>query len=263
MSDPLWDLLQRAKESQLSSLGTTGLAVSITGALWLSRALIKLRREIKRKGWREVRKDWKSAAKEGAIGVGLTAVVWCALFAWNLHKVVVSDYGELHSLKSEIPTVKHERDEYRKQADGIPSLQQQIDSLRAQLGQKPKLVTQTVEKQVPQEVKKQCWMAPHFGMPNSAIKGAVTATAVILHCNYRVDAPLRVAIEFDRDFIPGAIVMPSSGVMMGIGTGKEGKVYLAQIGSPALPSEQVIIATVYGETDQYPRPIRAKIETVQ
>src|SRR5215470_6083531 len=108
MSDPLWNLLQRAKESQLSSLGTTGLAVSIAAGLWLIRASIKLRREIKHKGWREVRKDWKSALKEGAIGVGLTAIVWFSLFAWNLHKVVVADYGELHTLKDQVATLQRE-----------------------------------------------------------------------------------------------------------------------------------------------------------
>jgi len=100
-------------------------------------------------------------------------------------------------------------------------------------------------------------------MPNSTIKGAVTATAAILHCNYKVDAPFRVVVEFDRDFIPGALIMPGVGVMMGGGGQKTGKLYVSQVDSPALTSEQLVIITVYGPTDQYPRSIGGKIEAIR
>jgi len=247
MSDPLWNLLQRAKESQLSSLGTTGLAVSIAAGLWLIRASIKLRREIKHKGWREVRKDWKSALKEGAIGVGLTAIVWFSLFAWNLHKVVVADYGELHSLKDQVATLQRERD----------ILQKDNDDLTRKLTTKPTLVTKTIQVPAP-DIKKQCWVAQHFGLPTSNKNGAVTATAVIMHCNYRIEAPYVAAVEFDRDFIPGGVDVPSAGSFQS-GTDKQGKVFVVSIGAPTLPPEQVVILTVYGSTDQYPRPIRGEI----
>lgn len=111
--------------------------------------------------------------------------------------------------------------------------------------------------------KPQCWVANHFGMPNSTIPGAVTATAAILHCNHRIEAPLVVAVEFDRDFIPGAMVVPEAGVMMGVGTEKRGKVFLGRVGSPALLSDQLAIVTVYGPTDQYPRVVRGSIESLK
>src|SRR5689334_21487973 len=44
---------------------------------------------------------------------------------------------------------------------------------------------------------RRCWLANYFGMPNSKIAGAVTATTAILHCSTRVEAPFRVVVEFD------------------------------------------------------------------
>lgn len=149
-----------------------------------------------------------------------------------------------------------ERNAYQTKADRIPELEEKI---KAQEGKPPKVITQKVT--VEQE--KRCWIASHFGMPNSTIKGAVTATAAIIHCNYKIDAPFRVMVEFDKDFIPGGTVLPSSGVTMIAGTGKNGRVYIGQINSPAVTSDQLVIITVYGETDQYPRPVRYKIEAIQ
>jgi hypothetical protein len=107
-----------------------------------------------------------------------------------------------------------------------------------------------------------CWLSNPFGMPNSTIKGAITATAAIVHCNYKIDAPFKVAVEFDRDFIPGGMVLTDSGIMMGGGGVKEG-VYLAQVNSPALLSDQLIVVTVYGPTDQYPRGLRASVSALR
>jgi hypothetical protein len=108
-----------------------------------------------------------------------------------------------------------------------------------------------------------CWFSNHFGMPNSTIKGAVTATAIIIHCNYKVDAPFAVSLEFDRDFIPGALVLPDSGAWSLGPTRKAGMQYYGAIASPALLSDQLAIMTVYGTTDQYPRSIRGKIDALK
>lgn len=123
----------------------------------------------------------------------------------------------------------------------------------------PKVITRTLPAPEPE---KKCWMSNHFGMPNSTIQGAVTATAAIMHCNYKVDAPYVVQVEFDRDFIPGATVEPDSGIIMGGGEGKKGRVYFGRTNSPALLSEQLVIVTVYGTTDQYPRALRGTIKTL-
>ena len=112
---------------------------------------------------------------------------------------------------------------------------------------------------------KQCWVSNHFGMPNSRIQGAVTATAAIIHCTYKINAPFKVAVEFDRDFIPGALVLPDSGMMMSGGgpQGKEGKTFVSQVIQPPLLREQLAIVTVYGPTDQYPRALRASVKTLE
>jgi hypothetical protein len=136
----------------------------------------------------------------------------------------------------------------------------QIKQLTQQLAAKPRTIT-VGGPPVPQT--RQCWLSNHFGMPNSTIKGAVTATAAILHCNTKTDAPFRVAVEFDKDFIPGAMTLPDVGIVMGIGQEKQGNVYVGQVGSPALLSEQLIVVTVYGTTDQYPRALRASVEALK
>ncbi len=108
---------------------------------------------------------------------------------------------------------------------------------------------------------KRCWLANHFGLPNSTIKGAVTATAAIVHCNVKVDAPFQVAVEFDRDFIPGSMVVPGSGGFMG-SVVKNGRTFIQSAGYPLL-SNQLAIVTVYGETGQYPRAVQASVETLK
>lgn len=108
-----------------------------------------------------------------------------------------------------------------------------------------------------------CWVSAHFEMPNSTIENAVTASAVIIHCNHKVEAPFRVAVEFDRDFIPGGLTLNDSGTWTGGGERKQGNVCFADVGSPSLLSDQIVVMTVYGSTDQYPRPLKAKIESMK
>jgi hypothetical protein len=114
----------------------------------------------------------------------------------------------------------------------------------------PKVIIRTLP--APEQEKK-CWVANHFGLPNSKIDGAITATAAIMHCNYKIEAPFVVQVEFDRDFIPGTMVLPESGVTMREFTGKQGKVFIGKITAPSLVSEQLVIVTAYGRTDQFPR----------
>jgi len=67
MPDSVWNILSRTLDSQIASLGTTGLAVSIAIFLWLIRVSSKLRGEVKRIGWSAVIKNWRSGVKEGLI----------------------------------------------------------------------------------------------------------------------------------------------------------------------------------------------------
>ena len=138
----------------------------------------------------------------------------------------------------------------------ITQLKQQVRDRENAPG---KIVTRT------QEPEKRCWLSNHFGFPNSKIQGAVTATAAIFRCNYRIEVPFVVAVEFDRDFIPGALVLPDSGMIMSTGPAqkKEGKVFIGQVAQPALLVGQLAIVTVFGMTDQFPRAVSAKFVTQQ
>ena len=110
--------------------------------------------------------------------------------------------------------------------------------------------------------KDQCWVTDHFGFPSSKVRGAVTATEAIIRCNYKIEAPFQVQVEFDRDFIPGAMILPEASVVMGGGGGKVGNVFSGEISSPSLPSNQLVIVTVYGKTDQYPRVAKGNIKSM-
>src|SRR5713226_2578113 len=138
MVNPVWNLLSRARESQLSSLGTTGLAVSIAGCLWLIRVVAKLSGEVRKTGWKTTAKDWKSHIKEGLIGAGLTALVWCCLFAWNVYKVLNADYQRLSFLEADYPKQKE-------QADRVKGLEKQIQDLQSKPApdNRPKIIYRT------------------------------------------------------------------------------------------------------------------------
>jgi hypothetical protein len=124
----------------------------------------------------------------------------------------------------------------------------------------PKVITRTLTS----EVEKKCWVSNHLGMPNSTIKGTMTATASILRCNHKIEAPWQVTLVFDREFIPGALTLPDSGSWFpGGGPGKQALSYSLQINSPALLSEQLVIVTVYGTTDQFPHALRGSINSLK
>ena len=40
-------------------------------------------------------------------------------------------------------------------------------------------------------------------------------------------------------------------------------IYVGQVNSPPLLSDQLVIVTVYGETDQYPRALRGAVKTLK
>jgi hypothetical protein len=204
-------------------------------------------------GWKELRKHWIETAIVALVAFPtVTFVIYGTQFAWEVAKVGYEDHASLVLATSQSSQLRSQ----------VTQLTTDKSALEDRLAKKPSTVTKTVTAP-PAPPDKQCWLADHFGMPNSTIKGAVTATAAILHCNYRVDSPLKVVVEFDRDFIPGALVMPGAGMVMGVGGGKNGRVYEWRVDGPALPSEHLVVVTVYGPTDQYPRALRGEIATIQ
>ena len=187
------------------------------------------------------------SAPSAIITAGITVLVWVLIFGCFVVRTVYNDHESL-VLRANAPKPQ------------CPSC--------ATCAICPPQTTKVVNKEVPVasppvQPAPRCWLSQHFGMPNSTIKGAVTATAVILHCNHKVDAPYQVVVEFDRDFIPGALVPNDSGMWTGGGEVKQGKLCASQINSPALLSDQIVVMTVYGDTDQYPRPVRGDIKSLQ
>jgi len=120
----------------------------------------------------------------------------------------------------------------------------------------PKVIIHTVE-----ETHK-CWMTNHFEPPGPRKENVLTATTVIIHCNYKVEAPFTVQLEFAADnFIGGdSAFLPDEGIVMtGAGGYKRGRMTFAVVNSPSLPVQELVTVLVLGTTDQYPRAIRYAI----
>jgi hypothetical protein len=200
-----------------------------------------------RRGWQDMKNRW---TENFLMGLGVTAFGYLILFAWSTIQTV---YDNHHDSVSRWQAVVNEKNNLK------AGLTERDNYITKQEGTSP--VTKVVTKAAP-PIQPRCWASSHFGMPNSRVQGAVTTTAVILHCNHKVDAPFRVAVEFDRDFIPGATVLNDSGSWNGGGEEKLGKNCISDFTSPSLLSDQIVVMTVYGATDQYPRPVRADIESL-
>lgn len=100
-----------------------------------------------------------------------------------------------------------------------------------------------------------CRVSELFAEPNPNIKGAMSETIVVIHCNYRIDAPLCARVEFTQDFVQGNIFLPDEGTVMGGGWKKQGKVYQGCLQSPSLPANHILTVTVEGTTKEFPRVI--------
>jgi hypothetical protein len=205
---------------------------------------------LRMRGWPEMRRRWLES-----VGIGVVSVFagWVTLF---LYSVIVTTYHDHFDVNGRWRAVVNEKNQLK---GLLTTRDKYITRLQEQVATKPGTVTKTVT--VSPENK--CWLDHHFGIPNSTVKGAVTATAVIIHCNHKIEAPFRAVIEMDREFITGAVVMSRAGVMLGGGEQKQGRVCIASVEGPALLSESLLIVTVYGPTDQYPRAIKGDVQTIK
>jgi len=211
------------------------------------------------KTWRgklaAVRDHWKQNLRDGVLIAG---ALWLLLFVISLTRAIYishkTDGGAATRLKEERDTAREERDGFKHERD---TLKRENEGFKKQ---GPKIVTKTL---LPPPQENKCWFANYGGFPNTKIQGAVTATAVIIHCNYRVEAPYAVNIKFDRDFLVGSLIVLGGGMSMVHGPGKQGNILGAQVDVPALLPNQNIVVTVYGTTDQYPTPLSAGIEAIK
>jgi len=106
-----------------------------------------------------------------------------------------------------------------------------------------------------------CWFGNQFEIANPTVKEAVTATAVVIHCNHKVDAPYEVLVRFDTAFIPGSVTVLDDGVLF-VDMGVEGLVLKVTM-NPSLLADQTLVVTVYGPTKQYPRAGSVTINSVK
>ena len=185
-------------------------------------------------------RDGKGAA---GYGVLLTVGLWLCLLVWCATQIVYGDRRALSSQKSALDT------EVQRLSTENTGLITERDKLKTDNDRLKRNPSRT---QPAQEAEQRCWLSNFFGMPTSTVKGAVTASAAVIHCNKKIDAPFEVAVEFDKDFLPGAMTLPDSGVVMGSGEDKQGKIYVGRINNPPLLSDQLIVVTVYGRSTSIP-----------
>ncbi len=142
----------------------------------------------------------------------------------------------------------------------VPGMDAALGAGSLDLKSKPTRVV--VKSAANQPEPKRCWFWRITLIADSTINGEQSqTTAAIVHCNVKVDAPFQVAFEFDRDFIPGSMVVPGSGGFMG-SVVKNGRTFIQSAGYPLL-SNQLAIVTVHGETGQYPRAVQTSVETLK
>ena len=194
--------------------------------------------------WEAIKKSWT----ETFILVGSWTVVWVALLGWSMARTVYEDYqgwmARDSSLRAQLISMRNERGSWKKQ----------LVSAESAAKGKTKLVPAP---------KKQCWAFNTFGPPSPAVKGSVSATEVILYCNYKIDAPYEVAVRFDRDFIPGNVTPLGApdGVIGGMGQ-KRGNVLSSVVEMPPLFAYTPLLVTVYSTAEQVVHSGRVSIGTI-
>lgn len=200
-------------------------------------------------GWPEMRKRLGESLLIGVISVGAG---WFLLLIWS---VAVGIYHDHFDVNGRWRAVVNEKNDLKA---GLARRDTYISQLQIENDAKPKVVA----REIPSA--KQCWLVNDPALPPSSNKvpGAMTTTAVIIHCNYKIDAPYKILIKMDRDFIGTGTVNTPDAMMFGGSWQKQGTTYVLNQQGPALAPDQIVIVTVYGTTDQYPKAISGKIATV-
>lgn len=245
----------------MSTVGFVALSCVLPVVIYI--ALIFIPAYLKRVNggfWRSVLDRMKGSWLESLISVGTFLVFWIVSLSISLVQTIYNEHRALVSANSQLTqqsvALSKERDDWKAKFTAADDELRSRSKQPIEKGSAKDRVSAVVNE-------KRCWLTNHFGMANSTIPGAVTATAAIIHCNYKIDAPFMIQVEFDREFIPGGTTLNDVGGFMSDGEGKNGLLRWNRISSPALLSEQVVVVTVYGKTDQYPRAKTVRIETLQ
>lgn len=99
------------------------------------------------RGWEEMKQELaKSISVTFVVTLAVQVILFGPVFIWHGVDVVFLDH---QNLETENQKIRGERDRYKQQADRVPTLEQQINTLEAEQGKKPKIVTRTVQVPVP------------------------------------------------------------------------------------------------------------------
>jgi hypothetical protein len=191
------------------------------------------------------------------IGIGVTAFAYSVLFAWSTVRTVYDDHhdstGRWRAVVNEKNTLKgmlQVRDAY-------------IKRLEAGAATKPSVIQTT--KFVPQP--KKCWVDSVGKYPNP--QTGHTVALVTLHCNYRVDAPLRISLATNRPIANFNYLLPSgevpivpmgqvSGTEKGVGVDRS--LYI-DLQGPSFSAEQMVVIQVESMTTDAPIPLNGSINS--
>jgi hypothetical protein len=108
---------------------------------------------------------------------------------------------------------------------------------------------------------RQCWESQHPIAINpyvvSRYPEAKLATEVDVYCSYRINAPLRVDIEFDKELVMGQAIIAGESYQVN-GPRESGKRLYGDFGAPDLPAYHLLLATVY--TKEWTNVLKWKVE---
>jgi hypothetical protein len=237
------NLFFRTWTDLLSALGTTTLAVVLFSVLvpaviWLGTVIAKWRSGKDSVPPMTLGNAFRHSAPSAFGTAGITLIVWALVFGCFGVRAVYNDHQVLVA-KANAPKLP---------CPECPSCSTCPPS---------KVITRTAEEP------HKCWMTNHFEFPGPRKEQVLTATTVIIHCNYKVEAPFVVKLAFAEDNFIGAdtAMLPDEGVVTGGGGYKQGKLSIAKVQSPSLPAQELVTILALGTTDQPPRAIDYRIES--
>jgi hypothetical protein len=251
MAGHFWNFIHTAWEMLRNALSTSNLSLTVFSlcipfAVFVVAVIVKWSEA---RSWNGLVQSLKASVKPVLIGAGITVVAWVCLFSWALYKSVYNDHqnlvGRLHVVVNEkdaLKTTLKQRDGYIKRLE------------QSQL----RVVTRTLPAP---ELEKECWEGVYIYDPKTEIKDAMGATSIIFHCNYKLEAPYAVDAKFELPILRGFVWIPGASMIGGqVTTEKE---YGAQISSPSLPANHLVILTVFTKTSGSAGPVSANIQELK
>jgi len=107
-----------------------------------------------------------------------------------------------------------------------------------------------------------CWFTTRAEEPNPRVEGALSASTVVILCNYRIEAPIVVGVQYDTKNLRSGVVlhMSESSTLGGGGIIKD-DIFRGEITSPSLPAYEFLGVTMQGTTSVAPRALQIIVVT--